>query len=207
MPLRGVPIVVTGPSGVGKGTVIAEMMRRDPGVVHSVSMTTRPARPGETEGVSYFFVDRPRFEDAIRRHELVEWAEVYGNYYGTPLAFLEENFNAGRDVVLDIDLQGASAVRAHFEDAILIYLLPPSLESLKERLVNRPRGDGDDIDLRLSEACTEMRMIGMFHYALVNDDVGRAAQAIQHIIHADRHRLQRVYPSLRENSLLGRPKV
>lgn len=203
MTTRGVPIVVSGPSGVGKGTVIREMMRRNPEVVHSISMTTRPPRPNEVDGTDYFFVNSERFSQAVERHELVEWAEVYGNCYGTPRAFLESHFTEGRDVLLDIDIQGASSVRAHYHEAILIYLLPPSVDALKDRLENRPRGAGDDLDLRLRKAADEMRMIGLFNYAVINDNVERAAEAVQRIIEADRHRLQRVYLSLHDTSMLG----
>ncbi|MBZ0257673.1 guanylate kinase [bacterium] len=203
MKLRGAPIVISGPSGVGKGTVIKEALKRDEKLVLSISMTTRTPRPGESDGKDYFFVTHQQFEDAVQNQELVEWAQVYSNCYGTPKGYLEGHFEKGNDVVLELDVQGASLVRAHYIDAILIYIMPPSYAALKERLENRPRGEGDDLDQRTAAARNEMKLIGLFNYAIVNDNVKQAADEVIRIIHAERHRVQRVYHSLYERSILG----
>lgn len=204
MTRRGIPIVLSGPSGVGKGSVAARLLERDPATVHSVSMTTRAPRPGEQEGVNYFFVSRQRFEEAVRNGELAEWARVYGSCYGTPRSFLEERFESGVDVILDIDIQGASSVRAFYREALLIYLAPPSLDALRERLLNRPKSETDDLEMRLRAASAEMRYIGMFEYVVINDDLERAVNEVESVIRADRQRLQRMRPFLLENGLMNR---
>ena len=203
MALHGAPIVISGPSGVGKGTVIKEALKHDEKLVISVSMTTRPPRPGEQDGKHYFFVSPERFDEAANNFELVEWAEVYNNRYGTPKGYLEGQFEQGNDVVLELDVQGASLVRAHYINAILIYIMPPSFAALKQRLEDRPRGKGDDLDQRTAAARNEMKLIGLFNYAIVNDNVEQAAEEVIRIIHAERHRVQRVYHSLYERSILG----
>lgn len=189
----GIPIVVTGPSGVGKGTLIRHLLDRDAQLTLSISMTTRSPRPGERDGIDYFFVSEETFHSAVREQELVEWAQVYGNCYGTPRAHLEERFALGYDVLLDIDIQGAAAVRCLFRQAILIYIAPPSLDALKQRLQNRPKSECDDISRRLQEAADEMRMIGLFDYRVINheDQVEAALDQLHAIIQADRLRIQR----------------
>ena len=143
------------------------------------------------EGQSYFFTTREKFEEAIAAHQLVEWAKVYHHYYGTPKSFLEANFAEARDVVLDIDIQGAAAVYNMFPRAIMIYLLPPSWEELKKRLYARHPGTGDDLNLRISKAKHEIEYIGLFQYVVINDHVEEAAHIIHSILEANRHLLHR----------------
>ncbi|MGC9326573.1 MAG: guanylate kinase, partial [Candidatus Hinthialibacter sp.] len=185
----GSPIVVSGPSGVGKGTLIAEVIKLHPDLILSVSMTTRPPRPAEQEGVHYFYVTKEQFREAIENHKMAEWASVYGNYYGTLRRYLDDQFEKGLDVILDIDVQGAAAIRTLYSSAVLIYVLPPSMEALRQRLYSRPKSEHDDLESRLNKARREMRFYGVFDYLLVNDKLEEAVQNLSHIISA--HRLQR----------------
>lgn len=185
-PMRGIPFVLSGPSGVGKGTVIQALRDKSPNLALSVSMTTRLPRPGEADGVHYRFVSRERFEEAIAGGELAEWAEVYGQYYGTPKSALEDCFAAGSDAVLDIDVQGAASVRTWYPEAVLIYLLPPSWDALRERLYSRKKGEGDDLELRIERAKLEARYAAIFDYRVVNDTVKAAAARLAAIVEASR---------------------
>ncbi len=201
--VRGIPVVVSGPSGVGKGTVIALLRQRCPDLVLSVSMTTRPPRPGESHGKDYFFVSTQRFEEAIQKDELVEWARVYAHYYGTPKSFLETICSQGQDVILDIDVQGAAAIRSLYPEGILIYVLPPSLEELRRRLFSRAKGEGDDLELRLAQARREFRFLGIYDYLVINDDAETASEQLCHIIMAARLRRERAEPLLITHGILG----
>ncbi len=201
--IQGIPVVLSGPSGVGKGTVAARVLEKMPGLTRSVSMTTRPPRPGEKDQVDYFFVTKEAFEEAIEKNELVEWAKVYHHYYGTPTFFLKDQFEEGQDVLLVIDVQGAAAIRTLYEDSLLIYMVPPTLEELTKRLFSRAKGEGDDLDYRYGEALREMQFIGMYDYVVVNDNPERAAEDLRMIIQADRLREGRMEPFLRKAGLLG----
>jgi len=200
--MRGIPVVLSGPSGVGKGTVASLLMNMGLDMIRSVSMTTRPPRPGEREGVDYFFTDPAAFEEAIDRNQLVEWAKVYQHYYGTPKHFLEKQFELGHDALLDIDVQGAAAILTLYQEGIFIYLLPPSLEELRRRLHSRAKGEGDDLDFRFNQALREMRFIEMYDYAVINDDPQRAAEECRAIIQSNRLRVERRKPWLRDLGLL-----
>ncbi|MBN2327253.1 MAG: guanylate kinase [Candidatus Omnitrophica bacterium] len=201
-PTPGIPIVVSGPSGVGKGTLIAEVMKLCPGLILSVSMTTRLPRPGEQEGVNYFYVTKERFREAIENNEMAEWASVYENYYGTLRRYLNEQFEKGLDVILDIDVQGAAAIRTLYSGAVLVYILPPSMEALRRRLYSRPKSEHDDLESRLQQARREMRFYGVFDYLLVNDKLEEAVQNLNHIINAHRLQRRRLEAALQKQNLL-----
>lgn len=187
----GIPVVISGPSGVGKGTVVKHLLGMDTSLALSVSMTTRSMRPGETEGSNYHFVSRERFEEAIRKQELVEWAEVYGNYYGTPCCSIDDALQRGNDVLLDIDIQGGAAVRSLYPSAVLIFMVPPSQEVLTQRLNERPRSQCDNLEHRLTEACEEMRLGRFYDYVVVNDDLDRTLEEIRMILQVARMRTTR----------------
>ena len=186
---RGTLIVIAGPSGVGKGTVVKRLLARDPqGLALSVSATTRPPRPAEVDGVDYLFVGDEAFDEMIEHGALLEWAEIVGHRSGTPRAFVDEQLEAGRDVILEIDVKGAQQVRERVPGALLIFLLPPSFEELERRL--RARGTEDDakIERRLDAARWELQQEGWFDHRVVNDDVARASAEVAAIIEGSRTR-------------------
>jgi guanylate kinase len=185
----GTLIVLAGPSGVGKGSVVERVRSRDPeGLALSVSVTTRRPRPGEIHGVDYFFISEEAFDELIGRAELLEWAEIVGHRSGTPAAFVEDTLASGRDVILEIDVKGATQIRAKVPDAVEIFLVPPSFEELERRLRGRGTEDEERIARRLATARWELQQEGWFDRRVVNDDLGRAAEEVAAIIEASRTR-------------------
>jgi guanylate kinase len=172
---------------VGKGTIVRELVSRDPeGLSLSVSVTTRAPRPGEVDGVDYFFVDDDAFDRMIRAGELLEWAEIVGHRSGTPRGFVEGRLAAGRDVVLEIDVVGASQIRDRIPGSVLIFVEPPSMEELERRLRGRGTETEDRIRLRLETAGWELEQRDWFDHAIVNDDLERASSQVAAIIEASR---------------------
>lgn len=186
-------IVVSGPSGVGKTTLVDRVLTVDPRVRRSISATTRPPRPGESEGRDYFFVGRDRFE-AMKAGDLVEWADVHGELYGTPKRFLEGELASGRDVILNIDIQGGDQVKRSFPGAVMVFILPPSLGALEARL--RARGDltPSILKVRLANARAEITAAARYDYVVMNDAVERAAKELVAIVTAERCRRERMNP-------------
>ena len=182
---KGTLIVLSGPSGVGKSTVIAELLSERKDIYFSVSFTTRQPRPGEVDGVNYNFVTRPEFERMIRDNELLEYAEYVGNYYGTSLKVIRDRLDQGQDVLLDIEVQGAATVKAKCPEAVLIFILPPSLEELAHRLQARSTDPEDVIVTRLKRAREECSEIGRYDYLVVNDSVIAAVSEIISILTAE----------------------
>jgi len=179
--------VLAGPSGVGKGSIVRELVARDPeGLSLSVSVTTRAPRPGEVDGVDYFFLDGDAFERMIRAGELLEWAEIVGHRSGTPRGFVEDRLAAGKDVVLEIDVVGASQVRERVPGSVLIYIEPPSMEELERRLRGRGTETEERIRLRLETAAWELEQRDWFDHVVVNDDLKRASAQVAAIIGASR---------------------
>ncbi|MGI5966032.1 MAG: guanylate kinase [Anaerotruncus rubiinfantis] len=185
---RGMLIVYSGPSGVGKGTLLAPYLKSHPDAALSVSVTTRAPRPGETDGVEYSFITRERFEQLIKSDGLLEYAEYSGNYYGTPRAAVEEKIAAGRDVVLEIEVQGAMKIKKSFPDASFIFILPPSYAELKRRLQGRGTEPPQVVARRLAAARRELSYAGEYEYAIVNDSLETAGAQLAAVIEASRCR-------------------
>ena len=183
-------IVVSGPSGVGKTTLVDRLLASDPLVRRSISATTRPARPGEVDGRDYFFISRERFE-AMKNGEFAEWFDVHGALYGTPKQFLEGELAAGRDVILNIDIQGANQVKRSFPGAAMVFILPPSFRDLEARLQARGDVSGDPLKVRLANARKEIAAGATYDYLIVNDSVERASAELVAIVTAERCRRER----------------
>ena len=182
--IKGQLIVLSGPSGVGKSTVIAELMGQRDNIYFSVSYTTRKPRVGEQDGVNYNFVDRAEFERMIADNELLEYAEYVNNYYGTSLKAIRDQLDAGHDVLLDIEVQGAAKVRERCPDALFIFIIPPSFEELSRRLHGRNTDSEDVIAGRLEKAKIEFREIPKYDYLVINDKVANAVHEIEAILTA-----------------------
>ncbi|MFD1031026.1 guanylate kinase [Metaplanococcus flavidus] len=202
---RGLLIVLSGPSGVGKGTVRKELFSQpDTNYEYSISMTTRSPREGEVDEVDYFFKTRTEFEDLIEQGQLLEYAEFVGNYYGTPLEYVNKMRDAGRDVFLEIEVQGAAQVRDKVPDGLFIFLAPPSLSELEERLVGRGTESEEVIASRLGAARQELEMMNLYDYVVENDEVENACDRINAIIiaeHCKRERVEkRYFDMLKENA-------
>lgn len=193
---QGLLLVLSGPSGVGKGTVCQALRRRMPELVYSVSATTRAPRAGERDGVNYFFKTRDEFEAMIARDELLEWAEYVGNYYGTPRKFVEETLAAGKDIILEIEVQGALQVKRRFPEGIFVFLLPPTLGELRTRIELRGTESAETIRSRMETALEELKMIEHYDYAVVNDEIEAATSRIEAILTAEHCRRTRVMPEV-----------
>ena len=182
---RGKIFVISGPSGAGKSTVVFKAMEGREDYCFSTSVTTRKPRPGEVNGREYFFIDRDRFSEMVLRDELLEYAEYVSNSYGTPRAYVEEQLDAGFDVILDIEIQGARQVHEKMPEAVMIFIAPPTLEELERRLVNRGTDTAEAIRGRLARARQEYAEADFYSYIIVNDDADTAAAELASIITAE----------------------
>ncbi|MFS0590674.1 guanylate kinase [Cytobacillus horneckiae] len=192
---KGLLIVLSGPSGVGKGTVRKEIFSQpDTAFEYSISMTTRQPREGEVDGVDYFFKSRKEFESLIQQDKLLEYAEFVGNYYGTPVDYVKETLESGKDVFLEIEVQGARQVREKFPDGLFIFLVPPSLLELKNRIVTRGTEPAHVINNRMTVAKEEIEMMNLYDYVVENDQVELACDRINSIVVAEHCRRTRVEP-------------
>lgn len=183
---KGLLIVVSGPSGTGKGTVCDAWRKIAKNLGYSVSATTRQPRAGEVDGVNYYFHTKEEFEKMIANDELLEWAEVYGNYYGTPLKKIQEKLAAGEDILLEIDTQGAMKVKAKVPEGLFIYLIPPSLAELEKRIRGRGSETEESLAKRLGAAREEIEIGKQYGYVVVNDEVENAVATIESIRIAER---------------------
>lgn len=188
---KGLLIVVSGPSGAGKGTICKGLLEKNSNINLSVSATTRAPRTGEVEGVNYYFLEKDIFKQMIAENEFLEYAEVYGNYYGTPKAKVMEKLNAGEDVLLEIDIQGALKVKEIYPDGVFIFILPPSMEELKNRLEGRGTETKEAMLRRTESAYHEIEYVFKYDYAVLNDKVELAVKTIESIIEAEKARVHR----------------
>lgn len=186
--LKGNLIIISSPSGGGKGTLIKEVLEALPDVGYSVSLTTRAPRFGEEDGKHYYFVSKLKFEEKINSDGFLEYAEVHGNWYGTSRKQTENMTNAGKDIILEIDVQGAIQIMEKMPEAVSIFIMPPSYEVLKARLTSRATEDLDALNLRLHNSYTEVMEYSRFEYVVINDEVRLAARKISSIICAERNR-------------------
>ncbi|MBI5777422.1 MAG: guanylate kinase [Nitrospirae bacterium] len=204
MERRGVLFVVSAPSGAGKTTLCKELVASVPGVHPSISYTTRKPRPGEVHGQDYYFVDEPVFQDMAQRNDFAESARVYGHFYGTPRQALMDMMEKGLDVLLEIDTQGAMQIKKKFSDGVYIYILPPSIDALRVRLIQR--GDPpEEIQRRMQKARQEILSYREYDYIVRNEDLKQASQELQAIVHAERTRMKRVDINWLEQNFIADP--
>lgn len=190
---QGVLLVVSGPYGAGKGTICQLLREKLPDLGYSVSVTTRQPRVGEVDGVNYFFKTVEQVKEMIAADELLEYAEVYGNYYGTPRQYVMDLLNAGKDVLLEIDIQGALQIKQRFPEGVFVFIVPPSLDELSARIYKRGTDSEDVIKRRMASAASELTYAAEYDYIIVNDIVEKAANKILTIMDAERYRVARTY--------------
>lgn len=199
---KGSIFVISAPSGAGKTTLCKKIIRRDPNIRQSVSFTTRGPRKGETDGIDYTFIGKKAFQRMIERNEFIEWAEVHGNFYGTSRKRLEGLLRSGFDVLLDIDTQGARQIRNALDGAVFIFILPPSIKVLRERLQNRKSNTREDMERRLRRAAVEIKDYIMYDYVIVNGLLGDALRRLEAVITAERLSSNRIDPKWIKDNFL-----
>ncbi len=185
---KGRLFIISGPSGTGKGTVCRELLK-ELDIELSISMTTRQPRDDEQEAVSYYFVDEAKFKQKIEEDDLLEYAEVYGNYYGTPKQIVLDKLEEGKNVLLEIDIQGAMKVKKVYPEGVFIFLLPPSMSELRKRITTRASDTLESINIRMSKALKEVHYIDKYDYCVINDDLAEAVRRIKAIILAEHSRV------------------
>lgn len=190
---QGVLLVVSGPSGAGKGTICQMLRDQLPDLGYSVSVTTRQPRTGEVDGVNYFFKTVDEVKEMIAQDELLEYAEVYGNYYGTPRNYVMDLLNSGKDVLLEIDIQGALQIKKRFPNGVFVFIVPPSLDELSARIYKRGTDSEDVIQRRMASAAGELTYAAEYDYIIVNDIAEKAANKVLTIMEAERYRVARTY--------------
>lgn len=188
---KGFLLVVSGPSGSGKGTICNELLNRNDNIVFSVSTTTRKARPGEVDGVNYFFIDEEKHKEMVRDSEFLESAHVHGNFYGTPKEFVFDQIDKGNVVLLEIDVQGALQVEKVYPEAVTVFLLPPSMEELENRITKRGTETLEAIKLRMKNAYDEIGLLDQYDYLVLNDEVNLAVEKVETIIRAEKLKVKR----------------
>lgn len=195
---RGVLIVISGPSGAGKGTICKALLEKHENIYLSVSATTRNPREGEVEGVNYYFLTKEDFKVKVENNGFLEYANVHGNFYGTPKVNVENMLEEGKDVILEIDIQGALQVKENFSEGVFIFILPPSMEELKQRIIKRGSETEESLMTRFKNAYKEINYVSKYNYAVVNDDLDLAVSKVESIITAEKCRVDRI----KENTIL-----
>lgn len=188
---KGLLLVVSGPSGAGKGTICKAFLEKNKNVKLSISATTRSPREGEVEGVNYFFVTKEKFKGMIDNGELLEHAQIYDNFYGTPKAAILENLEQGYDVLLEIEMQGAKQIKEVYPEGVFIFILPPSLDELKNRIVGRGTETEEQINKRFGSAFEEICQIENYDYFIVNKDIDQSAKELSDMISAEKNKVHR----------------
>ncbi|WP_138159309.1 guanylate kinase [Peptoniphilus catoniae] len=202
----GFLLVLSGPSGSGKGTVSQGLMKENDKIVFSTSVTTRTPRPGEVNGDNYFFTTIEEFEEMVKKDELLEYAFVHTNYYGTPKKFVFDEIKKGEIVLLEIDVQGALQIKKRYKEAVFIFLLPPTMSELKNRLKKRDTETEEEINTRYRNAFRELDFVGEYDYFVVNNEVKKAVEDIENIIAAERLRVKR-HKNIKEQMLSERSEI
>ncbi|MFV0250000.1 MAG: guanylate kinase [Bacilli bacterium] len=190
---KGSLIVLSGVTAVGKDTIFKELLLINKNLVPSISCTTRKIRPGEVDGVDYYFITKKQFEEKIQNNEMLEYATVHQHdYYGTPKAAIEKNLDKGKDVVLVIDIQGAMQIKEKFNDALFIFIMPPSMVEIRKRLIKRGTTDEEEIYRRFKSAYKELNYVTKYNYAVINDELDDAVQKVNSIIISEKCRIDRI---------------
>ncbi|WP_244833226.1 guanylate kinase [Clostridium sp. BJN0001] len=193
---KGLLIVISGPSGAGKGTICKALLEKRKDLNLSVSATTREPRAGEKDGINYYFLTKDEFKQRIDDGDFLEYATVYKNFYGTPKSNVEKKLEDGKDVILEIDIQGALKVKENIEEGIFIFILPPSMEELKNRIIKRGSETEESLMLRFKSAYKEINFVSKYNYAVVNDEIDEAVSKIESIITAEKCRVDRIKHSI-----------
>ncbi len=188
---KGLLLVISGPSGAGKGTICKDLLKSDEGMKLSISATTRKPRTGEKEGVNYYYKTKEEFEGMIARGEFLEYAQIYDNYYGTPKKAIFQELDKGNDVILEIEMQGAMQIKKAYPEAVFIFILPPSLMELKNRIVGRGTETVEQIEKRFGSAYSEIKLIGDYDYFIFNNVVEKSSEEIKHIVYAEKNKVGR----------------